>query len=60
MSANLFDRLREPEVMSLREKCHEITGKWPAYHWDCFGNIDEYKEHMKKIIEEHEHSAAGQ
>ena len=52
---DLFDKLREAEIMELRKKCHEITGKWPAYHWECFGSIDEYKEHMRKIIAEHGH-----
>ena len=60
MNMNLFEKLREPEIMELKKKCHEITGKWPAYHWDCFRSIDEYKEHMRKIIEEHEHGTAGQ
>ncbi len=54
---SIFDLLREPEVLELKEKYHEITGVWLPYHWDCFGSIDEYKEHMKKIIEDHERAA---
>lgn len=35
----------------LKEKCHELTGKWIPYHWDCFKDLDDYKEHMKNYTE---------
>lgn len=51
---NLIDMLRnDEEAESLRKKYHEITGEWLGFHWDCFGSIEEYKEHMKKVIKEH-------
>ena len=56
---SIFDLLREPEVLELKEKYHEITGVWLPYHWDCFESIDEYKEYMKRTIEEHEYDATG-
>lgn len=51
----LIRRLREDlEIQELKQKCHELTGEWIPFHWDCFGDFDEYKEHMRKIIKEYE------
>lgn len=44
----------DQEIQSLKKKCYELTGKWIPYHWDCFKSIEEYKEYMKRIINEHE------
>lgn len=53
--ADLFDLLKnDPEIKELKEKCHEITGKWIPIHYDCFGTIEEYKEYMRNIIKEYE------
>lgn len=51
----LIRKLRhDQEIRKLKEKCHELTGKWIPYHWDCFKGLDYYKEHMRKIIQEHD------
>ena len=48
----LIQKIRnDPEIRELKEKCHELTGRWIPYHWDCFKDLDDYKEHMRKIIE---------
>lgn len=53
--ADLFDLLKnDSEIQELKEKCHEITGKWIPIHYDCFGTIEEYKEYMRNIIKEYE------
>lgn len=50
----LIEKLKEPEIVELKKKYHDITGEWLPYHWDCFASIEDYKEHMKKVIEEHD------
>lgn len=51
---NLIDILKnDKEVLELREQYHQITGKWLGFHWDCFGDIDEYKEYMRDFIKKH-------
>lgn len=51
----LIQKIRnDPEIRELKEKCHELTGRWIPYHWDCFKDLDDYKEHMRKIIQEHD------
>lgn len=51
---NLIDILKnDKEVTELREQYHQITGKCLAFHWDCFADINEYKEHMRNFIKEH-------
>ncbi len=51
---SLIDVLRDdPEISFLRKRCYEVTGKWIPYHWDCFKGLDDYKEHMRKVIEDH-------
>lgn len=45
----------EPEIQMLKKKCFELTGEWIPYHWDCFRSIDDYKEHMRKIINDNFH-----
>lgn len=42
----------DPEIRRLKDKCHELTGKWIPYHWDCFKSIEDYKQHMRNIIKE--------
>ena len=55
----LIQKMRnDPEIRELKEKCYELTGKWIPYHWDCFKDLNDYKEHMRKIIQEHD--ATGQ
>lgn len=50
----LIRRLRQDsEIQELKQKCHELTGKWIPFHWDCFRDFDEYKEHMRNVIREH-------
>ena len=50
---SLIDILRDdPEISYLRNKCYELTGEWIPYHWDCFNGIEDYKKHMRKIVEE--------
>ena len=51
----LIRKLRhDQEIRKLKEKCQELTEKWIPYHWDCFKDLDDYKEHMRKIIQEHD------
>lgn len=38
----------------LKQKCHELTGKWIPFHLDCLRDFGEYKEYMQKIIKEYE------
>lgn len=50
----LIRKLRQdPEIQELKKKCYELTGKWIPFHWDCFGDFDEYKEYMRKVIREY-------
>lgn len=50
----LIQKLKEDEVQELKKRYHEITGEWLPFHWDCFGSIDEYKEHMRNVIREYD------
>lgn len=51
----LIQKLRQdPEIQELKKKCHELTGEWIPFHWDCFQDFDEYKEYMRKVIREQE------
>lgn len=51
----LIQKIRQdPEIRELKEKCHELTGEWIPYHWDCFASLDDYKVRMREIIKENE------
>lgn len=51
--SGLLKALRDDkEIQALRKQCHEVTGEWVSYHWECFKNFEEYKEYMRKKIEE--------
>lgn len=51
----LIQKIRQyPEIRELKEKCHELTGEWIPYHWDCFASLDDYKARMREIIKENE------
>lgn len=51
----LIQKIRQdPEIRELKEKCHELTGEWIHYHWDCFASLDDYKARMREIIKENE------
>ena len=51
----LIQKLRQDTVIQkLKKKCHELTGEWIPFHWDCFKDFDEYKEYMRKVIREQE------
>lgn len=55
---NLIQRLKEDkEIQDLKKKCYELTGKNVPYHWDCFKDFEDYKEHMRRIIKKYD--AAG-
>ena len=51
----IVQRLRsDPEVQELKKKCYELTGEWIPFHFECFIDIDHYKDYMRKIIKEHD------
>lgn len=53
--SELIQKLKaDREVQELKKKCHELTGRWIPYHWDCFDNFEDYKEYMRKVIREHD------
>lgn len=49
----IMQQLRDdPEIENLREKCHDITGQWPKFHFETYSCIEDYKKHMRIIIRE--------
>lgn len=53
--SGIVQRLRsDPEVQELKKKCYELTGEWIPFHFECFIDIDHYKDYMRKIIKEHD------
>lgn len=50
--------LADQEIQELKKRCHELTGKWIPYHWDCFKDFDDYKNHMRQVIAEHENTTS--
>lgn len=44
----------DSEIQKLKARCHELTGEWIPFHWDCFKDLNDYKEYMKNIIAEYE------
>ncbi len=55
---NIFDRLRMPDIRSLRERYHELYGYWSGYHWETHGSIEDYKEELIREIAEKEKELA--
>lgn len=50
----LIQKLRDDkEIQDLKKKYHAITGEWLGFHWDCFKDFDDYKDYMRRAIEEH-------
>lgn len=51
----LIQKLRnDPEIQELKKRCHDLTGRWIPYHWDCFKDFEDYKDYMRKVIKEHD------
>lgn len=46
----IFEELRQPEVQMLRERYHELTSRWPGYHWEEFSSVEEFKLHLREKI----------
>ena len=55
----VFEELQQPEVKSLRERYHELTGYWVGYHWEEFGSIEEFKTYLREKIFEEEAKQKG-
>lgn len=49
-----LEELKSEEVQSLKKRYHELYGVWIGYHWNDYGSVEEYKEHMRKKIAEKE------
>lgn len=47
---SIFEKLWRPEVRSLVDRYHELTGDWVGYNWDEYGSIDDYVEKLKEKI----------
>ena len=47
---NVVEELKKPEVRTLRERYHELTGRWFGYHWEEYGSIEEYVEKLRAKI----------
>lgn len=57
---NIFDRLRMPDIRSLRERYHELYGYWSGYHWEQYKSIEEYKEWLEQEIAKKEKELSGE
>lgn len=47
---NVVEELKKPKVWALREKHHELTGRWFGYHWEEYGSIEECVKKLKAKI----------
>lgn len=47
---SIFEKLWQPEVRSLVDRYHELTGIWVGYNWDQYGSIEDYVERLKARI----------
>lgn len=49
----LMEILRtDEEIVSLKAEYHKLFDRYCPYHWDDFDGIDDYKDKMRKAIEE--------
>lgn len=46
-----FQELETKEYRELSKKYHEVFGRYPAYNYDDYPDVDEYIENVKKSIE---------
>ena len=47
---SIFEKLWRPEVRSLVNYYHELTGEWEGYNWDQYGSVEDYIEKLKAKI----------
>lgn len=50
----IFEELQQPEVKTLRERYHQLTGYWAGYHWEEFGSIESFKAYLCEEIAKEE------
>lgn len=56
---NVVAVLQKPEIRTLRERYHELTGFWVGYHWTEYSSIEDYVEKLKAKIAKAEKELAG-
>ena len=51
MNLTIFDVLKaDKELKKLKEEAHALTGIWPAFNFEEFADIEEFKESIRKDI----------
>lgn len=47
----IVERLNaDEEIRELRKQLKELTGRSLPFNYDCYGGIDEYKEHLRECV----------
>ena len=51
--------LTDPELNDLQNRYHKLTGKYlPGWHWECFGDLNNYISCLREMVAEAESAAA--